>query len=304
MNRSVSRTAALAALLLAAAAMLTLPALTAAASDANDAGVIVQAERRFAAQVRAMGVRAGFLRWLAPTGVVFRPGPVIGRTSYEKQPPGWNGLLAWHPVHAAISADGTLGWSTGPWTWKRDSTQKKVDAFGEYMSVWRKQADGSFRAVLDCGIGHADPAREETEVHYSAPVPGARLGSRPLAARQSLYQADATFARIAATEGVSGAIARYATDDIVVLREGAQRFSGRAVAQDSVRARERVAKMTSNAQYIADSGDLGYTYGSYVTGTLAAPDSAYYVHVWHRGAAATWRLAFQVVMPVPKPAKK
>ncbi len=304
MNRSARRTAALAALLLTAAAMVTLPALTTAAGNAGDPSVIVRAERVFAAQVRSMGVRAGFLRWLAPTGVVFRPGPVIGRASYEKQPPGWNGLLAWHPVHAAISADGTLGWSTGPWTWKRDSTQRKVDAFGEYMSVWKKQADGSYKAVLDCGVGHADPAREETEVRYSAPVPGTGLGSRPLAARQSLYQADATFARIAATEGIAGAIARYAADDIVVLREGAQRRSGRAVAQDSVRAREGVAKMMSNAQYIADSGDLGYTYGSFVTGTLAAPDSAYYVHVWHRGAAATWRLAFQVVMPVPKPAKK
>lgn len=296
MNRPALLTAGLAVLLLAAG-----PALTAPGADP---AVIVQAERGFAAQVRSLGVRDGFLAWLAPTGVVFRPGPVIGRTSYQKQPAGWNGLLAWHPVRAAISADGSLGWSTGPWTWKRDSTQKKVDAFGEYMSVWRRQPDGSYKAVLDCGIGHADPNRDENDVAYSAPVPGTGLGSRPLAARQSLYQADATFARIAASEGVSGAIARYASDDIVVLREGAQRITGRTAAQDSVRRRESLAKLMSNAQYIADSGDLGYTYGSYVTGTLAAPDSAYYVHVWHRGAAATWRLAFQVVMPVPKPAKK
>ena len=55
----------------------------------------------------------------------------------------------------------------------------------------------------------------------------------------------------------------------------------------------------SNAQYVSDAGDMGYTYGSFVTGTLAEPDSAWYVHVWHRGPAATWRLAFQVVMPVP-----
>ena len=296
MNRIACCSAGLAALLLAAA-----PAVTAPAADP---GAIVQAERGFAAQVRSMGVRAGFLAWLAPTGVVFRPGPVIGRTSYEKQPPGWNGLLAWHPVHAAISADGSLGWSTGPWTWKRDSTQKKVDAFGEYMSVWRRQANGSYKAVLDCGIGHGDPNREENDVRFSAPVPGTGLGSRPLAARQSLYQADASFGRLAATEGVAGAIARYATDDVIVLREGAQRFAGRVVAQDSVRARDGTARLMSNAQYIADSGDLGYTYGSYVSGPAAAPDSAYYVHVWHRGAAATWRLAFQVVMPVPKPAKK
>src|SRR5262245_5642814 len=109
-----------------------------------DAGAIVAAERGFAAQVRAEGVREGFLAWLAPTGVVFRPGPVNGLAAYAKQPGGWHGLLAWSPVHAAISADGKLGWSTGPWTWQRDTTQRKPDAHGEYLTVWRKRGDGAW----------------------------------------------------------------------------------------------------------------------------------------------------------------
>lgn len=295
MNRSLRRTAGLAALFLLTAA---------ASSPVADPERIVRAERAFAAEVRALGVRTGFLDWLAPTGVVFRPGPVMGHTSYEQQPFGWHGLLAWQPVRAAISGDGTLGWSTGPWTWRRDSTQKKADSYGEYMSVWRKQPDGGLKAVLDCGIGHGEPTRDDPPLAYSAPVAGPHLGSRPLAARQSLYQADASFARYASTEGVASAMARYATDDIIVLREGSQRIVGRAAAQASIAARERMARLMSNAQYIAESGDLGYTYGSYVSDGGSVPDSAWYVHVWHRGAAATWRLAFEVVMPVPKPGRK
>jgi ketosteroid isomerase-like protein len=283
------------------AAVLSAPHTTSAQADA--ASVIVAAERAFAASVRALGVRDGFLAWLAPTGVVFRPGPVSGIKTYEKQKPGWNGLLAWTPMHAAISADGKLGWSTGPWTFSRDSTQKKPDSHGEYMSVWRLQSDGSWKAVLDCGIGHPAPTRETPAVTYGAPVPGANLGSRPLAARQSLYQADAAFAKLAGAEGVSDAIAHYATDDIIVLREGDQRVTGKNAATDSIGSREATARMVSNAQSIAGSGDLGYTYGSFVTGGLANPDSAWYVHVWHRGAAASWKLAFQMVMPVPKPKK-
>ena len=289
---------------IASLAVLTLVALPAHASPSADPVAIVDAEHGFAAKVRAVGVRDGFLAWLAPTGVVFRPGPVIGRTSYQKQPGGWHGLLAWHPVHAAISHDGTMGWSTGPWTWRRDSTQKKADAVGEYMTVWRRQPDGSWKATLDCGIGHGEPGRDEPKLTTSSPVDAPRLGSRPLAARQSLYQADASFARYAASEGMAAAVGRYATDDIIVLREGALRIAGLATARDSLAAQEHGAKLMSNAQYIADSGDLGYTYGTFVTGAGATADSAYYVHVWHRGAAATWRLAFQVVMPVPKPKQR
>src|SRR5215472_13171670 len=164
--------------------MCSLPAVLLAgsrstAADPDAAAAIVSAERAFAAQVRSAGVRDGFLAWLSPTSVVFRPGPVNGIKTYEKSKPGWNGLLAWTPTHAAISADGKLGWSTGPWTFSRDSTQKKPDAHGDYMSVWRLQTDGSWKAVLDCGVGHPAPARDTPAVTFSAPVAGASLGSRP-----------------------------------------------------------------------------------------------------------------------------
>ena len=287
--------------------MCSLPAVLLAASRSiaadEPASAIVAAERAFAASVRAMGVREGFLDWLAPTSVVFRPAPVNGIKACEKQKPGWNGLLAWAPAHAAISADRKLGWSTGPWSWSRDSTQKKPDAHGEYMSVWRLQSDGSWKAVLDCGIGHPAPPHEIAALTYGAPVPGANLGAKPLAARQSLYQADANFAKLAGAAGVSDAIARYGTEDIIVLREGEQRVSGKAAARDSIASREATARMVSNAQSVAGSGDIGYTYGTFVTGGMADADSSWYVHVWHRGAAASWKLACQVVMPVPKPKK-
>jgi ketosteroid isomerase-like protein len=291
-KRPVLLTAAVLALSLAAASAHT------AATDAGPAR-IVAAERAFAARVRALGVRDGFLEWLAPTAVVFRPGPVNARTSYLKQPVGWHGLLAWSPAFAAISADGQMGWSTGPWTWRTDSTAKKLDASGEYMSVWRRQADGTWRAVLDCGIASPASSRGLDSVRTLVPQAAGRLGARPLAARQSLYQADASFARTCATDGVAAAVARTGADDLIVLREGRSRIVGRDAARDSIAAHETVAKLMSNAQYVSDAGDMGYTYGSFVTGTLAEPDSAWYVHVWHRGPAATWRLAFQVVMPVP-----
>ena len=280
------------------AMLLATPGSTSASADA--ARDVVAAERAFAASVRSLGVRDGFLDWLSPTGIVFRPGPVIGRGVYEKQTRGWNGLLAWNPIRAAISADRKMGWSTGPWTWRTDSTATEAQGHGEYLSVWRKTADGVWKVALDCGIGHPAPVAVETTVTYSAPVPGERLGSQPLAARQSLYQADASFARASASESVPAALGKYATDDIIVMREGSLRQSGRNSALAALSGREVQARLVSTAQYIAESGDLGYTYGTFVTGSSTAADSAWYVHVWHRGPSATWRLACQMVMPLPK----
>jgi len=274
--------------------------LTAALAAPPDPQTIVRAEKSFADRVRALGVRAGFLDWLAPRASCSAPAgaracdlrepadrvaraPRVASRARGDQQRRLAGL-----EHRPVDVGGA--------TARRSRPTRSAD----YMSVWRKQPDGSYRVALDCGIGHPDPLKEETEITYSAPVSTPGLGSRPLAARQSLYQADASFARYAATEGVAGAMSRYATDDIVVLREGQTRIVGRSAAKTALAPFEREPRLTSNAQYISDSGDLGYTYGSYVTGRGTGADSSWYVHVWHRGAAATWRLACDVLMPVHK----
>jgi ketosteroid isomerase-like protein len=285
------------AVLLGSALVFALPAHTAPTPDPAQ---IAAAERDFAVSVRRLGVRDGFLAWLAPTSVVFKPGPVMGVAHHQKLASGWNGLLDWHPVRAGISADGRLGWSTGPWTWRRDSTQRSADAHGEYMSVWRQQANGTWRVVLDGGIGHPAPSGPEPALTFVGPAPGSRLGSRPLAARKSLYEADASYARTAAVEGIAGALRRFASEDVVVLRDGSPRYVGRSIALPALAVTTTRAELVSNAQFIADSGDLGYTYGSLVAGPAAAPDTSWYVHVWQRGAATPWQLAAELVMPVPK----
>ena len=279
---------------------LLLPSLGATTVPSDAAREIVQAERAFADSVRSLGMRDGFLAWLAPTGVLFKPGPVIGIEHHHKQPAGWSGLLTWWPVRAAISADGKLGWSTGPWAFRRDSTQRQPDANGQYLTVWRRQANGSWKVILDGGVSHPTPTIADPSLTYSNPASTPGLGSQPLAARKSLYQADASFARVAASEGVPVAISRYGADDLITLREGTRRMSGRADAQSALAGSEKRATLMSTAQHIAASGDLGYTYGTWVMGDAAAPDSCWYVHVWHRSPAATWRLAAELVMPMPK----
>lgn len=269
---------------------------TARTATVADPGAIVAAERAFADSVRVLGMRDGFLAWLSPTGVLFRPGPVNGVTNLRARA-AFDGALSWRPVHAGISADGELGWSTGPWSWRGASGDEQDR--GEYLSLWRRQSDGIWRVALDCGVSHApamDAAVEPT-LRAQPLTPG--LASRPLLARQSLYRADAAFAELAAREGVAAALSRDADDDVIVLRPGSLRWRGRGPAHDSLAARAERPRMTSTAQFIAGSADLGYTYGSFVTGLGAAADSTWYVHVWQRGPGREWRLAGQVVLPGP-----
>lgn len=284
--------------LLAAATPATAPP----PAGAPTALTLVEHERAFARDAAAQGTRSAFLKWLAPTGVVFRPGPVNGWKAYEAAKAG-PAVLAWEPAFAGISSAGDMGWTTGPWSWRADRGRDEA-AWGQYLSVWRRQPDGRHLVALDVGISHAKHAGPVGEPVVLDPAPAPRTGRGPLDRRRSLWKTDADYGALAKQGGVAAALERYGAERVLLLREGMPRIVGVAAAADSVRAREGSATLMSLAQFLSESGDLGYTYGSFVTGDLAAPDSGYYVHVWHRGATKPWELAVELVQPLPKPERK
>lgn len=284
--------------LLAAATPSAPPPPGAAPSPA----ALVEAERAFARDAAANGTRAAFLKWLAPTGVVFRPGPVNGRKAYEAAKAN-SAVLAWEPAYAAISERGDLGWTTGPWAWRPDRGRND-SAWGEYLSVWRRQADGGYLAALDIGVSHAKHAGPAAPPLFLAPAAAPRTGRGPLDRRRSLWKADADYGALAKQGGMAVALERFGAERVILLREGLPRVVGLVAACDTARAREGSATLMSHAQFLSEGGDLGYTYGSIVSGEAAAPDSGYYVHIWHRGRTKPWELAVALVQPLPKPEKK
>lgn len=67
----------------------------------------------------------------------------LGDTTYQ---------LRWKPDHARISGDGTLGYTMGrSETWKRQGDSSVVVGRSRYLTVWRKQADGSWKVDADIG---------------------------------------------------------------------------------------------------------------------------------------------------------
>ena len=261
---------------------------------------LVAAEQAFAHDVAVHGVRAGFLAHLAPTAVVFAPGPVNARKLYKARAAN-AARLTWEPSVAVMSGAGDLGWTTGPWEWRRDSTQVAPGATGSFVTLWRRQPDGSLEAVLDMGVSHAPsqkPALIETRTL------GATAGRRgALWQRHALWKADADFARIAGGQGLAAAIASAAAPQVRWLRDQAPVVVGKDAVRDSAAAHRTQGRMMSLAQFAGDGGDLGYTYGTFIEGNATAPDSSYYLHIWERAAGQPWQLVLELFAPVPRPGR-
>ena len=278
-------------------ALAALPAWLSAAAPGTGPEALVEAEHAFAHAADAGTVRDAFLAFLAPTAVVFHNGPVNAVKLYQSLKPG-HARLAWQPAYATMSGAGDLGWTTGPWQWRSDKSHGAPDATGEFTTLWRRQPDGTLKVVLDLGMDHAaPPAGTPVPTPALRTLTGTRRTPGPLSDRHAMWKADAEYARVAASQGHAAAFAAVAADDALLLRAGAFPVRGREAARDTLAAHAATEQLMSTAQFIADSGDLGYTYGTLVARSAAGTDSSYYLHIWHRDGRRPWQLAFELVKP-------
>jgi len=112
-------------------------------------------EARFAKDVAARG-GAAFADWFAEDGVALGNGaqPKIGKISIAKSA-NWSPKeyqLTWTPTDALMGPSGDMGYTWGHYEGhSKDANGNPVITSGRYITVWRKQADGNWKVVLDAG---------------------------------------------------------------------------------------------------------------------------------------------------------
>jgi len=60
--------------------------------------------------------------------------------------------IKWEPTKAEALVAGDVGYTVGTWERRsKDAAGKEVVRHGQYLTVWRKQKDGSWQATFDTG---------------------------------------------------------------------------------------------------------------------------------------------------------
>ena len=112
-------------------------------------------EARFAKDVAARG-GAAFADWFADDGVALGNGaaPVVGKVAIARSA-GWSPTtyqLTWKPTDGMMGPSGDMGYTWGHFEGhSKDANGNPVTTSGRYMTIWRKQADGTWKVVLDAG---------------------------------------------------------------------------------------------------------------------------------------------------------
>lgn len=229
---------------------------------------MVAAERAFAHYADTATIPAAFVWALRDDAIT------VGAEGVQQMKPMFAGRrggpawLRWSPSWVDASADGTMGFSTGPSAWHpaRDSVARRQ---GNYMTIWAKGPE-RWQVALDIGVNGDSTARLDEPLRDQ---PAGRTGTARLTELTDLDRSVRGGDWLRTLRGL-------AVDDVRVLREGIPRAEGRAglTGASSVR-------FSPLGGRVASSGDIGATWGTWVDGAKKGS----YVRFWRRTAQG-WKI--------------
>jgi ketosteroid isomerase-like protein len=264
---------------------------------------VVEAERAFARTAATKGTRDAFLEFLADDGIIFQPGPVNGKQFWRERPAG-KGLLSWEPVFADVSRAGDLGYTTGPFEFRPNGAGDKPAAYGQYFTIWKKQPDGTWKAVLDRGTGNPKPSSPAAPLQFPRDEKRKIQGQKIAAAegREFLRELEAQFSKASSSQGIDKAFRSRLADDARLFRDDSFPAVGKRAALALLATKRGQLTWKPTAADISRSGDLGYTYGSYefkVGDAASKSERGNYVRVWKKEPRSKWKVAIDILSPVP-----
>ena len=258
----------------------------------SDAQLLAEAERAFARTALEKSIREAFLTWLADDAIIFRPGPINGKESWRDRP-NPKATLIWEPILAATARGGDLGYTTGPA--KFESADKDEPIYhGQFVSVWKKQTDGTWKVRLDLGIQNPAPSGAPERLQVRPGDSNEPESSSAEDAIDGLFEAERTFIEQAKND-LGAAFDARAAADVRVFRDG----SFPAVGKDAARALFLKQPGASHASEqrgeVSRAGDLGFTFGESAGGA----DHLNYLRIWRK--ERTWHLVLDLSKPFPQP---
>jgi len=271
---------------------------------------MVETERAFAKLSEDQGTRPAFVAFIADEGIIFRPKAVKGKQWFAEHPAPQSDkrpLLSWYPAVAGMARAGDMGYTTGPWEFKPDIHDARSVAWGHFLTVWKRQPDGSWKFAIDLGISNPEPAQAEPpwQLSQNYEAPKAIRGSASGVAT-TLLARDREFSQSSVKRGARAAFAEYALREVRIYREGKFPIRGQDLAPAVLPDSSSAWTWEPAAGEVSASDDLGYTYGSYQISNAPAgkfSEAGNYFRIWKKEKGA-WKVLFDLTNPIPPEATK
>lgn len=250
---------------------------------------IAEAERAFARLGREKSTKEAFVTWLGPDGLTFEPGPTKVAEVYPKRPDSKT-LLLWGPDEVGASADGSMGFSSGPYIQRpADAKPEDPGRHGRFLSVWKRAADGQWKVALDFG-GPGGPRAEVPAAGTEVAIRFTGFATpRPAESRREATTTQTAFFR-ALESGDWKTLRSHLHDQFRVSWNATDGFVHGARLTDETWPvlAPKGSRYEVTSEVTAEAGDFAYSHGRIVHGEKV---EGYWMSVWVREAQSNqWQL--------------
>jgi ketosteroid isomerase-like protein len=279
------------------AAVMALVAVIGSDTIPTTLAEMANSERAFAKTASGQSIRNAFIEFFADESVNFNPVPGPARQRLKDNPnafpPGMK--MLWEPRLGDVAASGDMGYLTGP---TEIAMAGQPARYGNYFSVWKRQANGQYRVILD--IGAAQPGKLTFADGFvrSKAVATYKGKDSKATAEASLLAADKAFGSAIASKGASAAYLQTMHEGGRLHRSGYLSMTSGKAAADWMTAHVKAMTSEPGKSEAAASGDLGYTWGSFtMTSSTDQAYKGYYIRVWTRQADGQWKVVADISEP-------
>jgi hypothetical protein len=194
------------------------------------------------------------------------------------------GVLNWEPEYVGISSSKTIGFSTGPYTYKQSPTDTAAGR-GQFTTIWKLNSNGDWKAILDMGASYATNDERVTV----AKIFTSDFSSTKIAISQNALSIDNDFISEYKKTGTIAFANR-------ITKESWLNRKDHHPCYEMQNLREAVASIPDTLHFVpiagelSQSGDFAYVYGS----VTLRDNVENYLRVWIR-KGKEWKLILQVL---------
>jgi ketosteroid isomerase-like protein len=252
------------------------------------AAQVEAAERAFAADGLALGVRDSFLKSMADDAILFAPGPVSAKALFEKRPSSKSPRLEWWPQRVVAARSGDLALSVGP-------SVINGKRGGYYATIWRREPNGGWKWIYDGGAAADASKAPGPEAPTRLDRPAAAGEPSPALAFDKVRTAESALAQTAEGDATAAYRRVLAADAWLLGPKGAEGLTPDALEE---RLASRPSRMTLALRGggASQAGDFVWTWGeAHWADAQAKPQNAHHMHVWQKRPEG-WRLILEALI--------
>ena len=124
---------------------------------------LLNTDKAFSEMSVKKGMKAAFIEFIDSNGVLLRQNhmPIIGANAIDfliaQNDTAF--VMNWQPQQAVVAKAADMGYTYGVYALHPNSMDTVI--YGTYVSIWKKQEDGSWKFVLDSGNEGIDSSNTE-----------------------------------------------------------------------------------------------------------------------------------------------